>query len=53
MKKSQLNRYRRRPLELRERLTGAISRMSEIVLTDDQSPEEHDHTVSETCERSC
>jgi DnaK suppressor protein len=47
MKKSQLNRYRRRLLELRERLTGAISRMSEIVLTDDQPPEEHDHTVSE------
>jgi RNA polymerase-binding protein DksA len=47
MKKSQLNRYRSRLLEVRERLTGAISRMSEIVLTDDQPPGEHDRTVSE------
>jgi DnaK suppressor protein len=47
MKKSQLNRYRSRLLELREHLTGAISRMSEIVLTDDQPPEEHDRKVSE------
>jgi RNA polymerase-binding protein DksA len=47
MKKSQLNRYRSRLLDLRERLTGAISRMSETVLTDDQPPGEHDRTVSE------
>ena len=47
MKKSHLNRYRSRLLELREHLTGAISRMSEIVLTDDQPPEEHDRKVSE------
>jgi len=47
MKKRQLNRYRSRLLDLRERLTGAISRMSEIVLTDDQPPGEHHREVSE------
>jgi DnaK suppressor protein len=47
MKKGQLNRYRSRLLELREQLTGAISRMSETVLTDDQPAGEHDRTVSE------
>jgi DnaK suppressor protein len=47
MKKSQLNHYRRRLLDLRDRLSGAISRMSEVVLTDDQPPGEHDRKVSE------
>ena len=47
MKKGQLNRYRSRLLDLRERLTGAISRMSETVLTDDQPAGEHDRQVSE------
>jgi DnaK suppressor protein len=47
MKKSDQDRYRSRLLALRERLTGAISRMSEIVLTDDLPPGEHDRTVSE------
>lgn len=47
MQKSQLDRYRSRLLEHRDGLTEAINRMSEIVLTDDHPPEEHDHTVSE------
>jgi DnaK suppressor protein len=47
MKISELDRYRSRLLGLRERLTGAINRMSEIVLTDDLPPGEHDRTVSE------
>ena len=47
MKKGQLNRYRSRLLDLREQLTGAISRMSETVLTDDQPAGEHDRHVSE------
>jgi len=51
MKKSQLNRYRSRLLDLRERLTEAINRISEVVLTDDQPPEEHDRKVSEGTEK--
>jgi RNA polymerase-binding protein DksA len=47
MKKGQLNRYRIRLLGLRKQLTGAISRMSETVLTDDQPAGEHDRQVSE------
>jgi DnaK suppressor protein len=48
MRKTQLNRYRNRLLDLREQLTGAIGRMSETVLTDAQPPEEHDRQVSES-----
>jgi len=51
MNKKELNRYRNRLLQIRERLTGAIGRMSEIVLTDDQPPEEHDRKVSENSEK--
>jgi len=47
MKPTLLNQYRGELLDLRERLTGAISRMSEIVLTDDQPTGEHDQKVSE------
>jgi DnaK suppressor protein len=51
MKESQLNRFRSRLLELRERLTNSIDRMSETVLTDAQPPEEHDRQVSESSEK--
>ena len=51
MNKKELNRYRNRLLQIRERLTGAIGRMSEVVLTDDQPTEEHDHKVSEDSEK--
>jgi DnaK suppressor protein len=51
MNTKELNRYRNRLLQIRERLTGAIDRMSEVVLTDDQPPEEHDHKVSENSEK--
>jgi DnaK suppressor protein len=47
MNTKELNRYRDRLLQIRERLTGAIGRMSEVVLTDDQPPGEHDRKVSE------
>jgi RNA polymerase-binding protein DksA len=51
MKKTQLNRFRSRLLDLRERLTGEISRMSEVVLTDAQPLGEHDRCVSEDPEK--
>jgi DnaK suppressor protein len=51
MKKTQLNRYRSQLLDLRERLTGEIGRMSETVLTDDQPAGEHDGKVSEGSEK--
>lgn len=50
MKESQRNRFRSRLLDIRERLTSAIDRMSETVLTDAQPAEEHDRQVSETSE---
>lgn len=51
MRKSQLNRYCNRLLDLREQLTSAIGRMSETVLTDAQPREEHDRQVSESPEK--
>ena len=51
MKKSQLDRFRSQLLDLRERLTSAINRMSETVLTDAQPAEEHDRQVSESSEK--
>lgn len=51
MNTKELNRYRDRLLQIRERLTGAIDRMSEVVLTDDQPLEEHDRKVSEDSEK--
>lgn len=51
MNKSQLDRFRSRLLDLRERLTSSIDRMSETVLTDAQPPEEHDRQVSESSEK--
>jgi DnaK suppressor protein len=51
MKPSQLSHYRSRLQDLRERLTQAIDRMSEIVRTDDQPPGEHDRQVSEDSEK--
>ena len=51
MKKSERDHFRSRLLDLRDRLTGAINRMSEIVLTDDQPREEHDRSVSEGPEK--
>lgn len=51
MRKTQLDRYRNRLLELRARLTGTIENMSETVLTDAMPAEEHDQIVSEAPEK--
>jgi hypothetical protein len=51
MRKTQLDRYRNRLLELRARLTGTIENMLETVLTDAMPVEEHDRIVSEAPEK--
>ena len=48
MTKKELKRYRAQLLELRERLTEAVLRMSETVRTDAQPAGEHDRHVSES-----
>lgn len=46
-----VDRYRTQLLQLRERLTGEIGRLSEAVLSDAQPVGEHDHTVSEAVDK--
>jgi len=53
MKTMEIDRLRNRLLDLRDRLDGAIVRMSEVVLTDDQPLGEHDRKVSEDSEKEC
>ncbi|MCU0876735.1 MAG: TraR/DksA C4-type zinc finger protein [Pirellulaceae bacterium] len=47
MNSTDLQRFRTRLLADRQRLASSIERMSEVVLTDDVPPEEHDRKVSE------
>jgi RNA polymerase-binding protein DksA len=50
MTKKELRRYRHQLIELRDRLTEAVQRMSETVRTDARAVGEHDQHVSETPE---
>lgn len=48
----ELKRYKQRLVDLRERLTGEVSRLMENVLTNSQPPGEHDHGVSEAADKA-
>jgi DnaK suppressor protein len=48
MTKKELHRYRNQLVELRDRLTEAVLRLSETVRTDAQPVGEHDRHVSES-----
>lgn len=51
MNNKDLQRYKTKLLDMRNRLTGEIGRMSETVVTDARAVGEHDRAVSETVDK--
>jgi DnaK suppressor protein len=51
MEQSDLQRYRSRLSEMRDRSRNEINRMIQVVLNDAEAPGEHDHRVSEAIDK--
>lgn len=51
MKELDLRHYRKRLLEMRDRVTSEMPRLADTILTDARAPGEHDAAVSESADK--